>query len=537
MRIKHNQRTPIGARLSKATLLLVLTVVVVIPLGRMLVGMQGADFTAVLTGHHFVPALVNSLVYTLAATAISVVIAYLLAICTERVDIKCKRLWGLVLTLPMLIPSISHANGLVLLFGPNGMITNLLGLSGSTYIIGAPGIIAASVMYAFPVVYIMLADVLRYEDMAVYEAAEVLGIGRMRAFGRISLPYMKKTLITAAFSAFAMIVTDYGVPLSIGGQEKTLASLMYESALGLESDLGQGAVYGLFLLVPAVLAFTVDLLSKERVSSAFVTKNERGSRLWIHRLAAYAYCTVITVLSLLPILAFVRVAFVENYPNKMNLTWDNFDYILGSKGEFLVNSLVIALLAAVLGTAIGFFSAYLTARMKSPLSKALHLLSILSMAVPGMVLGISYLMTFKGSFMMGTFAILIMVNTAHFLSSPYLMMYNSFGKKNENLEAVGSTLGIGRARMLGRVFLPQSFGTLAEMFSYLFVNCMMTISAVAFLANADTRPISLLIKILEKDAKPGRIAVVSLVILLSNIMVKLLVEGVKALAARRRKLH
>ena len=128
-----------------------------------------------------------------------------------------------------------------------------------------------------------------------------------------------------------------------------------------------------------------------------------------------------------------------------------------------------------------------------------------------------------------------MVNTAHFLSSPYLMMYNSFGKMNENLEAVGSTLGISRPRMLARVFLPQSIGTLLEMFSYLFVNCMMTISAVAFLATSSTRPISLMIKELERSPKLGRIAVVSLLILFVNIVIKIIVERLKAVAARKYK--
>ncbi len=531
---KTNKAHVIAGGISKATLMVVLAVVVVLPLLRMMIELRPDDFVAVYQNPGFGQAIVNSVVYTLVATIISVVIAYLLAICTVRVDIRCKRLWGILLTLPMLIPSISHANGLVLLFGPNGMVTNALGISGSTYIIGAPGIIAASVMYAFPVAYIMLADVLRYEDLSVYEAAEILGISRMRAFARISLPYMKKPLITAFFSVFAMIVTDYGVPLRIGGQEKTLASLMFESALGIDSDLGQGAVYGLLLLLPAILAFAVDLFSKETASTAFVTKTGRGSRVLSHRIAAYAYCAVVTLCSLLPILAFARVALVENYPNKMSFTWDNFAYILGDRGEYLVNSLIIALFAAVLGTAIGFFTAYLTARMRSPMSKVLHLLAITSMAIPGMVLGISYLMTFTGSPLYGTFALLIMVNTAHFLSSPYLMMYNSFGKMNENLEAVGQTLGIGRGRMLGRVFLPQSFGTLAEMFSYLFVNSMMTISAVAFLATAANRPISLMIKMLEKDAKPGRIAVVSILILAVNLLIKIIVERVKSLAARKR---
>ncbi len=520
--------------MSKIVLILILGAVVLLPLVRMMAGLTLSDFAEVLDSPHFSSALVNSLVYTLAATLISVILAYLLAVCTVRVDIRFKQLFTILLTLPMLIPSISHGTGLIILFGTNGIITNLLGLGGTSYIYGAPGIILGSVMYAFPVAFIMLSDVLRYEDMAVYEAADILGIGRMRSFMRISLPYMKKPLITAFFSIFAMIVTDYGVPLRIGGQEKTLSSLMYETAIG-RSELGQGAVFGLVLLIPALLAFAADLLCKETASSSFVTADRARPKSLAGRVGAYLFCGFMVIFSLLPIAAFVLLSVVENYPNKMNLTAENYTFIFqGDGSRYLLNALLIALTTALIGTAIGFFTAYLTARMRSPAAKVLHLFAITSMAIPGMVLGISYLMTFAGSMLYGTVIILVMVNTAHFLSSPYLMMYNSFGKMNENLEAVGATLGIGRVRMLGRVFLPQSFGTIAEMFSYLFVNSMMTISAVAFLATSETRPISLMIKELERSPKIGRIAVVSLLILLVNIIMKIIVQYVKNVSARRR---
>ncbi len=533
--IHIKKQRQIGSGVTRVTLILVLAAVVIIPLIRMMTGLSGADFSEVIEGPHFLSAVRNSIVYTLASTLVSVGVAYLLAICTVRVDIKFKQIFSILLTLPMLIPSISHGTGLIILFGSNGIITNLLGLNGNSYIYGAPGIIIGSVMYAFPVAYIMLSDVLKYEDMSVYEAANILGISRGRAFLRISLPYMKKPLLTAFFSIFAMIVTDYGVPLRIGGQEKTLSSLMYETAIG-RSELGQGAVYGLILLLPAIIAFTADLLSKDNRSSSFVRSSNKENSSAIQKLLSYILCGFMVIFSLLPIIAFLLLSLVESYPNKMNLTLENYTFILKGDGmEYLINALFIALVTSLVGTAIGFFTSYLTARMKSPMSRVLHLFAIASMAIPGMVLGISYLMTFAGSFIYGTFFILVMVNTAHFLSSPYLMMYNSFGKMNENLESVGQTLGISRSRMLFRVFLPQSFSTLAEMFSYLFVNSMMTISAVAFLATSSTRPISLMIKELERSPKLGRIAVVSLLILAVNIVMKIIVEIIKSVSAKRHK--
>ena len=521
-----------GAWVAKWTVAAVLLCVVILPILSMLTQIKPADILDVVKGPNFGSALWNSLRYTAIATLIVVFLAYLMALCTTRVRIKGKRIWNVILILPMLIPSISHGMALLILFGQNGIAKNLLGHTFPVY--GGTGIVLGSVMYALPVAYIMLADVLRYEDMSVYEAAEVLGIGKFRTFLRVSLPYLKKPLIAAAFSTFAMVVTDYGVPLMVAGTGNyTVSTLMYQAAID-QQKFGRGAVYGLILLLPAIVAFVMDLLGKERGTGAYVKKAHEGSNKLLHKILAYAMCVGMSLFALMPIAVFVFLAIVKKYPIDLSLTADHFAYIFRGQGAtYLTNSLVIALITASVGTAIGFITAYFSARMRSPLSRGLHLLAISSMAIPGMVLGISYVMTFASTPLYGTLVLLVMVNTAHFISSPYLMMYNSLGKMNQNLEAVGQTLGIGRVRMLWRVFLPQSVGTLAEMFSYLFVNSMMTISAVSFLANSTNKPISLMISQFNEHNNEY-VAVVSILILVVNILIKLAVEQIKAISARRK---
>ena len=512
----------------KLTLAAVLIGLVIVPIVMMFTVLKPSDIKDVFSSPKLLPAIRNSLIFTAISTVIVIVTAYALAWCVQRTDIKCKSVFNVILVLPMLIPSISHGMGLIILFGRNGIINNLLGLQ-SGFIYGSAGIIAGSVMYAFPVAFIMLSDVLRYEDVSVYQAADILGINKTRRFLRITLPYLRKPLIAAAFSTFALIVTDYGVPLMIGGTTKTVSILMYEEAVS-QLKFGRGCVYGLLLLIPAIIAFVTDLLNKDKASSSFVKKQE-GSRASKGKNAvAYVICTLVSVLALLPIAAFVVLAFVKSYPMNMTPTLDNLIRTMSGRGgtKFLINSVTVALLVAAIATAIGFVTAYFTARSKGGTSKLLHLLMLTFMAIPGIVLGLSYVITFSGSFIMGTLVILVMVNTAHFISSPYLMMYNSFGKMNENLESVGETLGIGKVRMIKDVFLPLSFGTILEMFSYLFVNCMMTISAVSFLANSTTRPISLMINQFEAQMQYESAAVVSLMILLVNILLKSIIGIIKS---------
>ena len=108
------------------------------------------------------------------------------------------------------------------------------------------------------------------------------------------------------------------------------------------------------------------------------------------------------------------------------------------------------------------------------------------------------------------------------------MIYNSLSKLNENLEGVGATLGINKVKMIKDVFVPQCKGTLIEMFSYFFVNSMMTISAVSFLANTSNKPIALMINQFEAQMQLECAAVVSLMILGTNLLVKGVVHVVKS---------
>jgi iron(III) transport system permease protein len=509
----------------------VFLVAVIVPLIRMLANLPGTDVASLVSSPRFILALGNSLLAAGVATVISTAIASVLAWCVTRSNIRFKRFWVVLFTLPMLIPSISHGMGLIVLFGANGVITNLLHLQGSIY--GFPGIVVGSVMYSFPVAFLIISDVLRYEDSTPYEAATVLGIAPRDCFAAITVPYMRKPMIAAVFTVFTLIVTDYGVPLMVGGQYITLPVMMYQDVIGL-LDFGKGSVIGLVLLVPALVAFIIDLLNKDKGNISYVTKPFILRKKRERDALAYALSILAGLVILLPIVSFVLLTFVAHYPNDMSLTLDNISRAFGMKaGVFLANSIAIAFAVAFVGIVLAFTVAYLTARVPGTFSKALHLMSITSLAIPGLVLGLSYVLLFKGSLLYGTLAILVLVNLMHFFSSPYLMIYNTLSKLNENLEAVGDTLGIRRIFIILGVLIPQSKLTLMEMFTYFFVNSMMTISAVSFLATSSTRPISLMIPSFEATMMLECAAFVSLLILVVNLFMSGIMGVLKRFATKR----
>ena len=513
------------AEYTKLLVALVFVGMVFLPLLRMFSYMDLDSIRRVVSSPVFGEAVLHSVVSAVVGTLITVAIAFVLAMCIERTNIRFKSIFSIIFVLPMLLPSISHGMGLVILLGNNGILTRFLGLDGNIY--GLTGIVVGSVLYAFPVAYLMLADVLHYEDGSAYEAARVLGIPKFRQFTGIMLPFLRKPLISVVFSTFTMIITDYGVPLMVGGKYTTIATVMYQEVIG-QLDFGKGAVYGTILLVPAVVAFVVDLLNKDRGNSTYVTKPCQLSDNRLVKAGSYFYCGAVSLGTLLPLVSFVLLAFTTDYPNDLTFTLKNVMQAFRLRaGEYYLNSVIIALFTAVFGVAISFMTAYLSARMKSRLSRFLHLSAMTSAAIPGMVLGLSYVLVFNRTPIYGTVIVLVLVNVIHFIASPYLMIYNSMCKINENLEDVAHTMGIYRFQLIRDVLIPQCKYTLLEMFSFFFVNCMMTISAVSFLATTRNKPVSLMINQFEAQMQLECAAVVSLMILLTNLLIKGIVHVIR----------
>lgn len=500
---------------------------VLIPICSMLSRITLGGLSSVIHSAQFPKAVRNSITTALTTTVISLTLAMAAALCLERTAIRAKALFSAVFVMPMLIPSISHAFGLVALFGANGMITKLLGIRTGIY--GFWGIVIGSVMYCFPVAFLMFSSILRYEDASPYKAAQVLGIPLFRQVTGILLPYLKKSIISAFFAIFTMTVTDYGVPLMIGGKTMTLSVLMYNKAVSM-LDYDTGSAIGAFLLIPAVVAFIIDVLNPDNAQTNFVSEAVVPEKKLTADIPAYIFSCVVLAFVLAPIVAFCFMVFETKYPVDTTFTLYHIQKTLNrGAGEYLLNSLIYAFLSSCFGTLLAFLCAYMTARVKGSLGKTIHLASMTSMAIPGIVLGLSYVIYFHDKAVYGTVVIIALVNSIHFFSSPYLMMYNTLEKVNPNLEAVGMSLGVGRLRIVRDVIVPKVRYTLVEMFTYFFVNSMMTISAVSFLAPPSPKPVALMINQFEAQLLMESAAFVSIMILMVNVFVK----GVVYLFARR----
>lgn len=493
----------------------------ILPLLTLAFHVTGNDWAYIVSDNSFWDAIKNSLIYTGAAAVITTVLALIAAYLLETSSLRKKNLYVVALTLGMLVPTISVGLGLRILFGTNGFLDLLFGLE--IEVRGFPGLIMGSVMTSFPATFLILYDALHYEDKGPYDAANIMGIKRFSTFFRLTIPYLRIALISAFFACFTLIFSDYGMPMEIAGKVKTLPMYLYDQFMS-SFQYGRGSIAGFVLLIPSIISFVFDLIFKDQSSDKQnrLIATEKG-----FNKAAAVVIVILCTLLFTPQLAFISLSFMKAFPNDLSLTLDHIANIFRNTHgvgltAYIFNSLELAALTALVGTAFAYMLGYMSVRKTGRMAKAVDLLALSTIAIPGLVLGIGFIFLFKGTngTFYGTILILIVVNIFHFLGSPYLLAKNCLSKINSEYEVIGETLGISKGKIISRVLIPSSLSTLVEMFSYFFLNSMITISAVAFLCTYDNQPLSILITTYEKNSNYEMQSVISLIILFLNIIAR-----------------
>ena len=346
------------------------------------------------------------------------------------------------------------------------------------------------------------------------------------------------SVLAAAFiQAFFLSFTDFGIPAAVGGEYKVVATTLYNTMLGSVPDFGTGAVVAMFMVMPSVLSivlltviekynFRYDKISEEKLPDS----KKRDA------LTAVASGVILTGVLGIFLVIFV-IPFTEMWPYKISFTMEHFKEVVGNSQLFYIykNTVIVALITGILGTAMAYGAAIVTSR--SQLSKRLkgiiESLALVINTIPGLVLGIAFLFAFSGTSLQNTLTILVVANIVHFFSAPYLMFKNSLNKMNSSWETTAALMGDSFIKTLVRVITPNARITIMEAFEYYFINAMVTISAVIFLTGARTMVITSKMKELQYMAKFDQIFVFSILILITNILIKLIVKAVNTKNQRK----
>lgn len=486
----------------------------------------------------------NTIYISVFTAIVSTLIGFVYAYGVTRTNIKGKQFFRYAALIPLFLPTVVHGLSLVYLFGVQGVVTNLgwdIGLYGKT------GIILSEIIYTFPQSFLMFYIALNYADGRLYEAAETMGCGNLKKFRYITVPSVKYTLINSLFVCFTLAFTDFGAPKVVGGSYNVLATDIYKQVAG-QFNMNMGAVVGTLLLIPAIISFAVDRITSRKESGAISSK---ASALRIkdstpRDVVFYVICSGVTLCLFIMVAVLFMGAFTKYYPYEMGFTLEHFNFSESTGGiQSFINSVVMSLLSAVAGTAFVFIYVYLVERSKS--SRVLkvigRLLSSIPLALPGMVIGLSFIFFFNSpdnplNFIYGTVAILVLANVVHFYSVPFVTASSALKKHDKDYENVADSMRIPLWKSFTRVIVPLSLPAILEIFLYYFMNSMVTVSAVVFLYSAQFKVASIAITHMEEAGDIAQAAAMSLLILLVNIVARgiyeLLVYRIKKRNERRK---
>lgn len=486
----------------------------------------------------------NTIYISVFTAIVSTLIGFVYAYGVTRTNIKGKQFFRYAALIPLFLPTVVHGLSLVYLFGVQGVVTNLgwdIGIYGKT------GIILSEIIYTFPQSFLMFYIALNYADGRLYEAAETMGCGNLKKFRYITVPSVKYTLINSLFVCFTLAFTDFGAPKVVGGSYNVLATDIYKQVAG-QFNMNMGAVVGTLLLIPAIISFAVDRITSRKESGAISSK---ASALRIkdstpRDVVFYVICGGVTLCLFIMVAVLFMGAFTKYYPYEMGFTLEHFNFSESTGGiQSFINSVVMSLLSAVAGTAFVFIYVYLVERSKS--SRVLkvigRLLSSIPLALPGMVIGLSFIFFFNSpdnplNFIYGTVAILVLANVVHFYSVPFVTASSALKKHDKDYENVADSMRIPLWKSFTRVIVPLSLPAILEIFLYYFMNSMVTVSAVVFLYSAQFKVASIAITHMEEAGDIAQAAAMSLLILLVNIVARgiyeLLVYRIKKRNERRK---
>jgi iron(III) transport system permease protein len=477
----------------------------------------------------------NSLYISVVSMGITVVLAFLYAYGLTRMVVPARRIFQSIALLPIFIPSLVQALALIYWFGNNGIFSRIFGINIGLY--GAKGIIMSEVFYAFPHAFIILSTALALADARLYEAAEALRTKGMRMFFTITLPGAKYGLMSAAFVVFTLAITDFGAPKVVGGNFDVLATDIYNQVVG-QQNFQMGATISTLLLIPALIAFTLDRIVQRRQVAMVSSQITPLSPKRHHPVAEFVVIAAIALMALFIIGVYVTVilgAFIRYWPYDLSLSLNNFTfYTAGAHhrgGAFVVlsNSIRMALITAVAGTGVVFFSAYLIEKSRGMnLGRGvLYLLSIMPLAIPGMVLGLSYIFTFNNPasplyVLYGTMTILVLSTIIHYYTVPFLTAMTALRQMDPEFEAIGESLEAPFYKTFMRVTVPVALPAIIQIISYFFLNAMVTISAVVFLFVPGKELAALSVMLLDDAGETAQAMALSLLIIVVGFTAKAL---------------
>ncbi|WZL82387.1 iron ABC transporter permease [Vallitaleaceae bacterium 9-2] len=455
--------------------------------------------------------ILNTLKLGVTVSILSTVIGFIFAYASAYVKIANKKIMNAIAILPIISPPFVIGLSAILLFGRTGLITrNLLGMQNAE-IYGFHGLVLVQTLTFFPVAYLVMVGLLQRIDPSVEEAARDLGASRWQVFKTVTLPLMAPGIANAGLLVFIQSVADFGNPMVVGGNYTTMAVQIYMQGIG-SLDMSGATALAILLLLISVCAFlfqkyyigkktyitVTGKVSRERVliDEPYITKPLSAIVILISIFVGMMYI-------LIPIGSFIKLWGVD-----YSFTLNHFKYVFNLGIEPIVDTLSLALIATPITGVLSMVIAYLIVRRKFIGRGYIDFTTMLSIAIPGTVIGLGYVLTYNKPpiVLTGTGIILIIAFIMRSMPVGIRSGIASLHQIDPSIEEAANVLGASSKKVFTSITLPMIRPAFFSGLVYAFSRSMTLVSTIIFLVSAKY---SLLTVATMSQIDQGRIGVAS----------------------------
>ena len=448
----------------------------------------------------------NSLFLAIVVGLLTTAIGLVFALVVTRTGFRYGKILRALTVLPIITPPFVIGLAIILLFGLSGAITQgvagIFDMQPTRWVYGLPGLLIAQVLAFTPIAFLVLIGVVEGVSPSMEEAAQTLRANRWQTFWTVSLPLMRPGLANAFLLGFIESMADFGNPLVLGGNFDVLSTEIFFAIVGAQNDQALAAILSLVLLV-----FTLGAFYAQRVwlgSKSYTTVSGKGDagvhptlprrlRWVVYGVAGFWTAFTILVYATIFYGSFVKLWGVDfsltfsHYVKAFAVGWNEFGiHWKGSAWSSFWTTMIIALVSAPLTAIIGLLTAYLLVRQDFHGKRAFEFATMLSFAIPGTVIGVSYVIAFNVPPIELTGTGIILVLSFIFRNMPVGVRAGvaSMSQIDRSLDESSLTLGANSWQTLRSVVLPLLRPAMLAALVYSFVRAMTAISAVIFLVSA-----------------------------------------------------
>lgn len=429
------------------------------------------------------------------------------ALVATRTRFPFKKGLRLLTILPIITPPFVVGLALTLLFGRAGIVTqtaaSLFGAEPGRWLYGLTGIWIAQVLSFTPISFLVLIGVVEGVSPSMEEASQTLRADRWRTFWRVSLPLMKPGIANAFLIGFIESMADFGNPMVLGGSHGVLSTEIFFAVVGSQNDPSRAAVLAMILLFFTMSAFIAQRFWLAGKSFATVTgKGDSGAHIALPRGLSIAAHAIVVPWMIFTVIIYVMILFggfvrswgldntltVAHYVKAFSIGWRDDGGLAwtGVAWNSFWTTMEIALISAPLTAAVGLLTAYLIVRQKFVGRSLFEFALMMSFAIPGTVIGISYIMAFNLPPLEMTGTALILVACFVFRNMPVGVRGGvaAMSQLDKSLDEASLTLRANSLRTIRKVILPLLRPAITAALVYSFVRAITSISAVIFLVSA-----------------------------------------------------